>query len=145
MSVRFKWPPDLAAFRFGSALIWALRGGGIPATVTGISPLSLINAIAKPITKLLQHGKVAVSGTDVICNNGTLKFGASGTNLLDMSKENIRLRYYINDSGVESSNNQNFYNAKFIPVKPNTAYTLSVNTPVYYTSIMEYDSNKGFL
>ena len=49
MSVRFKWPPDLAAFQFGSALIWALYsggGGGIPITITGVSPLSLVNAIA---------------------------------------------------------------------------------------------------
>lgn len=69
----------------------------------------------------------------------------SGKNLLDMAEENIRLRYYINDSGAEASNNQNFYNTKFIPVKPNTAYTLSTSEPIYYSSIMEYNSNKGFL
>lgn len=109
-------------------------------------------ASAGKILRLIRYGKCTQNGTptpsapvDIVCNNGAVKWGVSGTNLLDMTEENIRLRYYINDSGVEGSNNQNFYNTKFIPVKPNTTYTLSVNEPVYYLSIMEYDSNKGFL
>lgn len=127
-------------------------GSGIVTTVTGVSPLSLVNAVAGSISRLVQTGKCIQNGTptpsepvNIVCNNGAVKWRASGTNLLDMTEGNIRLRYYINDSGVESSNNQNFYNTKFIPVKPNTTYTLSVSEPVYYSSIMEYDSNKGFL
>lgn len=126
-------------------------GGGVIKTLSGTLPLTF-TALAKHIISLIQYGKTEQAGTptpsapvDIVCNNGAVKWGASGTNLLDMAEENIRLRYYINDSGVETSNNQNFYNTKFIPVKPNTAYTLSVSEPVYYTSIMEYDSNKGFL
>ena len=56
------------------------------AIASGTSPLSLLNALAKPIKKLLQHGKLSVSGTDVTCNNGTLKFGALGKNLSPVSE-----------------------------------------------------------
>lgn len=132
-----------------------LIDGGAPAfvlkTITGDLPLSF-DAVQKEIPRLVRYGKVTQDGTptpnapvDIVCNNGVVKWGASGTNLLDMAEENIRLRYYINASGVATANNQNFYNTKFVPVKPNTAYTLSVSEPVYYSSIMEYDSNKGFL
>ena len=145
MSVRFKWPPDLAAFRFGSTLIWALRGGGIPATVTGISPLSLVNAIAKPITKLLQHGKVAVSGMDVVCNNGTLKFGAIGNNLAEMSEKNIVVGKYISATGSVNADANNFFYQSYIPVTPNTAYTLSVSQTCYFISISEYQADKTFI
>jgi hypothetical protein len=39
----------------------------------------------------------------------------------------------------------NFYNSKYIPVKPSTTYTWSTSERVSYLSIMEYDSNKQFL
>lgn len=124
---------------------------GVIKTLSGTLPLSF-TALASNIISLIQHGKTEQEGTptpsapiDIYCNNGAIKWGVSGTNLLDMAEGNIRLRYYINDSGAETSNTQNFYNTKFIPVKPNTAYTLSASEPVYYSSIMEYDSNKSFL
>ncbi len=109
MSVRFKWPPDLAAFRFGSALIWALRDGGISASITGMSPLSLVNAIARPITKLIQHGKVSVSGTDIVCNNGTVRYGAIGNNLAEMSEETIVVGKYISATGSVNTDVNNFF------------------------------------
>lgn len=123
-------------------------------TITGINSITIpeIPNYKGGIVEITQYGKTEQNGTptpstpvDIVCNNGTVKWGVSGTNLLEMTEENIRLRYYINDNGVEVSNNQNFYNTKFIPVKPNTTYTLSVSEPIYYSSIMEYDSNKDFL
>lgn len=59
-------------------LIWlrAVIGGGGSSgtitTVTGVSPLTLANALAKPIKKLIQYGKVTASGGDTYCNNGKL-------------------------------------------------------------------------
>lgn len=52
----------------------AAKGGssGTITTVTGVSPLTLANALAKPIKKLIQYGKVTTSGGDTYCNNGKL-------------------------------------------------------------------------
>lgn len=65
-------------------LIWLhmLLGGGAVnwTTVTGASPLSLVNALAKPIRSLVQYGKCVQDGTptpsapvDIVCNNGALQ------------------------------------------------------------------------
>lgn len=123
-------------------------------TITGINSITIpeVANYKGGIVEITQYGKAEQDDTptpstpvDIKCNNGVIKWGVSGTNLLDMAEENIYLRHYINDSGEENSNNQNFYNTKFISVKPNTTYTLFVSQPVYYLSIMEHDSNKGFL
>ena len=123
-------------------------------TITGINSITIpeIPNYKGGIVEITQYGKAEQDDTptpstpvDIKCNNGVIKWGVSGTNLLDMAEENIYLRHYINDSGEENSNNQNFYNTKFISVKPNTTYTLFVSQPVYYLSIMEHDSNKDFL
>ena len=52
----------------------AAKGGssGTITTVTGVSPLALANALAKPIKSLIQYGKVTTSGGDTYCNNGKL-------------------------------------------------------------------------
>lgn len=66
-------------------LIWlqALQGGGGGGTITtltGISPLLLANALAKPLRRLTQFGKCVQNGTptpsapvDIACNNGALR------------------------------------------------------------------------
>lgn len=48
----------------GAAIVWT--------KVTGTSPLSLPDALAKPIRSLVQYGKCSTSGGDVYCNNGKL-------------------------------------------------------------------------
>ena len=59
-------------------LIWlhAILGGGGSSgtitTVTGTSPLTLANALAKPIKKLIQYGKVTTVDGEMFCNNGKL-------------------------------------------------------------------------
>lgn len=60
-----------------------ISGGGVPAvlqTVTGISPLTLLNVASKGIKSLTQFGKCEQASTptpsvpvDIKCNNGTLK------------------------------------------------------------------------
>lgn len=59
-------------------LIWlhAVLGGGSSGTittVTGVSPLALANALAKPIKKLIQYGKVTTVDGEMFCNNGALR------------------------------------------------------------------------
>lgn len=61
---------------------WASGGSGSIVTVTGVSPLALVNALAKPIRSLTQYGKCVQSGTPtpsapvpILCNNGELKVG----------------------------------------------------------------------
>lgn len=69
------FPDDWSALK---RLIWTrlmLGSGGSSGTittVTGVSPLTLANALAKPIKKLTQYGKVTTSGGDTYCNNGKL-------------------------------------------------------------------------
>ena len=82
---------------------------------------------------------------DIVSNNGVLKFWVVSKNLLDMSESNIVLGKYINNSWQELDSPYNFYNSKYIPVKPSTIYTWSTSVKVSYLSIMEYDSNKQFL
>ena len=40
--------------------------------ITGVSPLALADALAKPIKKLIQYGKVTASNGEMYCNNGKL-------------------------------------------------------------------------
>ena len=56
------------------------KHNNIITTIKGASPLSITNALAKPIKSLIQYGKIIQNGTpspntpvDLVCNNGTLK------------------------------------------------------------------------
>lgn len=56
------------------------KNNNIITTIKGASPLSITNALAKPIKSLIQYGKIIQNGTpspntpvDLVCNNGTLK------------------------------------------------------------------------
>ena len=58
-------------------LVWlnyVAAGGssGTITTVTGVSPLTLANALAKPIKELIQYGKCVTEDGDIYCNNGKL-------------------------------------------------------------------------
>ena len=56
-------------------LFWASKAGGgsgVETTVSGVSPLSLLNAVAHSVVSLTQTGKCATSGGDIYCNNGKL-------------------------------------------------------------------------
>lgn len=68
-----------------------------------------------------------------------------GKNLLEMSVDNIKLGYYIDNSGVEKTSDSNFYNTRYIPVVSGETYTLSTSTGVNYVNVMEYDGSKTFI
>ena len=60
--------------------LWYENGGGEIVTATGVSPLALLNALAKPIRSLTQYGLCSQSATptpsapvDIMCNNGALR------------------------------------------------------------------------
>lgn len=99
-------------------------------TVTGVSPLSLINAVAHSMVSLTQYGKCVQDGTptpdasvDIMCNNGALRYGALGNNLYDPSPSLIELGYYIDAStGVKSVSATNFMLKSYIPVEAGQSY-----------------------
>ena len=94
-------------------LIWLFiqqgNGGGERSTIKGTSPLSLLSALAKPIKSLVQHGKCTVSGSDITCNNGVLKYGAASRNKLDVlslptTKNENGITFTINSDGTLTAN-----------------------------------------
>ena len=117
-------------------LLRLIMGGGIQPetfTVSGTSPLSLANAIAHSILSLTQTGKCSQASTptptspvDIYCNNGAVKYGALGTNLLNADIDTTGA--YINASG-ELVSGTGFRYSAIIPVKAGK-YTLSgTNNP----------------
>lgn len=106
MPIKFRWPQDINAIRFGSVLVW---GGiaGIINTVTGTSPLSLVNALAGSIKSLIQYGLCTQASTptpsspvDIKCNNGAIKVSA---NLLDPTTVPDENKYITSHSGGEAT------------------------------------------
>jgi len=162
---------DISKLRLGKpfpALHLCCPNGGSEVTVEGNAPLSfeakrreLISALVryglceqKPVNYLAsvtQTGKCEQNGTptpdapvDIVCNNGALKYSA---NLADVKVDNIRLQYYISDTGTIVADGNNWYYLPFIRVKPNTTYTLSMSTGMYFVSISEYSTaeDSGFI
>ena len=121
-------------------------------TLSGTPPLLLQFAVKKGLKSLTQYGVTTQSGTptpsepkDIVCNNGVLKYGPTGNNLANMIASNLVIQQYINASGEEVADNNNFFYKAYIPVKPNTQYTLSLSSNVYFVSISEYTADKTFV
>lgn len=127
-----------------------LAGGSAETlTATGVSPLSLLNAVAHSIVSLTQYGKCVQNSTptpdapaDIWCNNGKI---VVSRNMCDVSEANVVVGKYINNSGVETSDTANFYYATYIPVTPGGTYTMATSSSIWYFSVMQYDSSKNFL
>ena len=68
-------------------------------------------------------------------------------NLADMTEQNIMVGKYVSAEGIISDSENNFTYMTFIPVKPNTTYTLSFSSPLYFASVSEYStaSDGGFI
>lgn len=71
MPIKFRYPTDLAAIKFGQNLVWSFSSY-IISTVTGTSPLVFDNAVNKTIKRLVQYGKCTTVDGDIYCNNGKL-------------------------------------------------------------------------
>lgn len=113
------FPDDWSALK---RLIWLRLKMGVKVlwnAITGISPLSLLNASSHSIKRLTQYGKLSVSGSTITCNNGELKVvnneivadGTSeeivvqGKNLLSYEGEAVP----YNNLGVSITRNENVY------------------------------------
>lgn len=103
------------------------------------------------INSLTAYGATEQSGTptpttpqDIISNNGAIKYSA---NMANVNAQTVLLGYYISAQGVVTADANNWIYKNFIPVKPNTAYTLSLSSSVYYVSISEYSTtdDSGFI
>lgn len=128
------------------------RGGGeIIETVSGNGSVDLPKAKANGLKSVKLFGGTEQSGTptptspqDIISNNGVLKYSA---NICNVNEQTVLLGYYISAQGVVTADANNWIYQAFIPVKPNTTYTLSMSSAVYYVSISEYSTaeDSGFV
>lgn len=160
--------PPLQFFRRGFILNGTSGGGWREITLQGNTALTLVNALANSLLSLklfggteqvaetyidsvTAEGKCEQTGTPapdnvcpITCNNGAIK---CSPNLANMIADNITVGYYISNAGVVTESPGNFIYNKYIPVKPNTTYTLSMSDSVYYVTISEYStaSDSGFI
>ena len=79
---------------------------------------------------------------DIVCNNGVLKNSA---NLVNITEENVSIGKYITPNGAISSNANNFYYTKMIPVKPNPQYTGSFSHGLSSFYFAEYEADGTFV
>ena len=81
---------------------------------------------------------------DIVSNNGVLKYSANMANVIE---QNIAIGKYISAQGLTLDSVSNFIYKTFIPVKPNTTYTLGLSEELYYVTISEYTSadSSGFI
>lgn len=82
----------LLAIAFGGG-----GSGGTIQTVTGVSPLALANALAKPLRSLIQYGKCVTENGDIYCNNGVLRMVDD-----ELPAGHTRLQYIESDGTSES-------------------------------------------
>ena len=169
--------PTVALLIKRLALAAAMGGGGGDATKTvrGNLPLTIANAIEHAIISLKQYGLVTQppkvyydsltqyglcvqNGTptpdapvDILCNNGPLRYGALGRNLLDPSAANTVLECYINKAdGEVKPSPPNFMFAGYMPVEAGKTYVAygrakTGNDLSDYNRVAWYDSSKNWI
>lgn len=134
---------------------WAEGTGGQIVTVTGVAPLLLQRALAKQIQSLTQYGLCTQSTTptpsapvDIMCNNGALRYGAVGKNLVNITAADIEQGAISSADGSNSgSASHRVRTIGYYPVKPNTQYTISCVIDGYTSGsskgvfILEYSSD----
>ena len=120
-------------------------------TVTGNGSVELPKAKANGLKSVKLFGGCEQSGTptpttpqDIVSNNGVLKYSA---NICNVNAQTVLLGYYISAQGVVTADANNWIYQAYIPVKPNTTYTLTMSSAVYYVSISEYSTaeDSGFI
>ena len=120
-------------------------------TVTGNGSITLPKAKSNGLKSVKLFGGCEQSGTptpttpqDIVSNNGVLKYSA---NMCNVNEQTALIGYYTSAQGVVTLDIYNWMYQAFIPVKPNTTYTLSMSSSVYYVSISEYSTadNSSFI
>ena len=81
---------------------------------------------------------------NIVCNNWVLKLSK---NMANVNSQTVLIGYYISAQGAVTADTNNWIYQDFIPVKPNTTYTLTISTPVWYVTISEYSTadDSGFI
>ncbi len=81
---------------------------------------------------------------NIVSNNGVLKLSK---NMANVNAQTALVWYYISSSWVVTVDNNNRIYQDYIPCKPNTTYTLSMSSEVYYVTISEYSTaeDSGFI
>lgn len=99
-------------------------------------------------TDVFVAGPVAIPTPDtpmgIVSNNGVLKYSA---NMANVNAQTALIGYYISATGVVTADANNWMYQDYIPVSPNTTYTITMSSPVYFVSISEYStaSDSGFV
>lgn len=126
-------------------------GGTIEETVYGTNSITLPNAKENSLKALTLFGGTEQSGTptptvpvDIVSNNGAIKYSK---NMCNVNAQTVLTGYYISSSGVLTADANNWIYKDYIPVSPNTTYTLSLSSSVYYVTISEYSTtdDSGFV
>ena len=126
-------------------------GSGEDETVSGNGSIVLEKALADALNSVTITGGYEQTGTpapdapiDIISNNGAIKHSA---NMANVNAQTALVGYYISTQGVVTADVYNWIYQDFIPVKPNTTYTLTMSSSVYYVSISEYSTadDSGFV
>lgn len=131
--------------------VFKTGGGEIIETVFGTNSITLPKAKANGLKSVKLFGGCEQSGTptpttpqDIISNNGAIKYSA---NMANVNAQTVLTGYYISAQGKVLQSTYNWFYQDFIPVKPNTTYTLSFSDGLYYVSIHEYSTanDSGFI
>lgn len=132
-------------------VIFVAGPGGQTVVIRGTDYIVLPDAIANSLSYVKAFGGTEQNGTptpdapmDIVSNNGALKYSA---NMANVNAQTALVGYYISASGVVTADSYNWIYQDYIPVSPNTTYTLTMSSPVYYVSISEYStaSDSGFV
>lgn len=113
--------------------------------------INLTNAVANHLMELKAYGWIEQNWTptptipvDIVSNNWTIKFSR---NMANINEQTIQLWYYISTQWVITADPNNRIYKEYISVQPNTTYTLSLSSSVYFVSISEYSTaeDSGFV
>lgn len=116
----------------------------ITKTLTWNWYVDLTNAVANHLLHVKLFWKCVQNWTPtpddpvaIVCNNWQIK---ASKNMANVNEQTIQLWYYISSSWVSTADSNNRIYKEFIPVQPNTTYTLSLSSSVYFVSISEYST-----
>jgi len=149
--------PNLEGIYLYSFKAWNAQGelvaDYVPAVQKGTVPVVGFYDTVSKTFKTATAGTFAAGGEavptpdapmDIVSNNGVLKYSRNKINVI---ADNVVVGKYISAQGVLSDSEYNFTYMPYVPVKPNTTYTLSFSSPVYFSSVSEYSSaeDAGFV
>lgn len=116
----------------------------ITKTLTWNWYVDLTNAVANHLLHVKLFWKCVQNWTPtpddpvaIVCNNWEIK---ASKNMANVNEQTIQLWYYISSSWVITADANNRIYKEYIPVQPNTTYTLSLSSSVYFVSISEYST-----